>query len=86
MPMIPKLPVPDHDPKRDLPRDRKIKLANNTIHIMKDGPSGFWRIHYDKGQIPEVWKGDWMTVEDAKRVIKTYLWNEGREAEFQGQL
>lgn len=78
-------PDVDHvDPTRDLPKDRQITLKNNIIHIIKGGPFGFYTIHYDKGQIPESLSGEFIGIDDAKKVVRAYLEKLGRLSEAQG--
>lgn len=61
------------DPKKDAPKIREFEVKNNKLLVERAGPSGFWRIRYERGVTPEELKGDWIGIEDAKNAIRRYF-------------
>lgn len=70
------------DPERDLSSKREIVLDNgNKYHIQQDpaDPYGFWRVHMDKGQVPDHLKGAYTTYPLAKQAVELYVKNTQRK-------
>jgi len=64
---------------KDLSNDRTLKLDNNTVHIRKSDPYGFWSISMERGQIPHKLKGHYTSFTEAEKAIMHYLNEKGRE-------
>jgi hypothetical protein len=54
---------------------RYIKLKNgNTIIAEKTEPFGFWRIHYERGKLPEyIADQSWTNFDKTLEAVKAYL-------------
>ncbi len=64
----------DVDGTKDLGNKRSMTLENgNKIHIEQFDPYGFWRVHYDKGQVPEKLRGHYTSFDRAMVDVKSYL-------------
>ena len=52
---------------------RQISLPNGrTLSIKKEGQYGFFRLHLDKGQVPDVLVGDFTSIFEAEKAAKAY--------------
>lgn len=63
----------DFNTDKDLGNRRTIETANNKFLIQKYDPYGFWKIHTEKGRVPEVLSGTYTAFEYAKRDVENYL-------------
>jgi hypothetical protein len=65
----------DHvDPARDYPKDREIKVPNGASFLLKQSdPHGFWRVHRERGQIPEHLKGEYTNLKMATEAVEAYV-------------
>jgi len=67
------------DVTRDVPKVKEFVLDNgNKIYIKADGPSSFFRINYDKGQVPAKLTGAYTSYYFAVRAMEQYLASVGR--------
>jgi hypothetical protein len=65
---------------RDLRNKRSIELTNgNKIHFERSDPYGFWKVHYDKGQVPVKLQGQYTSFEQAEMAVRGYLTDLGKE-------
>jgi len=71
----------DHvDPSKDFPDPRVIDLGNNKLYIGRDmDQNGFYKIWFDKGQIPESLKGKYTSYLLAEKAVRHYLDAKRRE-------
>lgn len=52
----------------------EIELESGNKAIIKQSqPDGFWRIHYERGELPEKLSGGYTTAEYAARAVKTHI-------------
>lgn len=59
---------------RDLPSRRETPLKNNTLVIQKDPLyHGLWRIHFTKGQVPDILSGAYTSFKLAQAAAEHYL-------------
>lgn len=59
-----------HDEDLD---NRFVTLENgNKIHIKRTDPHGFWRVNYDKGQLPEHLTGLYTSYDKALEAVQKY--------------
>lgn len=63
---------------RDLPNIRSYDLGNNKLNIKRTDPYGFWVISFERGQVPASLKGQYTSIDDARKAVKTYLENKER--------
>lgn len=54
---------------------RKIEIENNTVHIRRQDPYGFWHISLSKGQVPDRMKGAYTNFEMALTAVNIWLKN-----------
>lgn len=60
-----------HDEELD---NRFVTLENgNKIHIKRTEPHGFWKINYDKGQIPISLQGLYTSYNTALNAVTQYV-------------
>lgn len=62
------------DPKRDVPSVRKTKVnVENDFIVKREGPHGWWKVHRERGQVPEQLSGWYTKPELAESAIKQYV-------------
>ena len=67
-------PIVSDETDIDAPTEIKIPLeTNNSITIYKDEYDPFWRIKYEKGQIPNQLSGAFTSKAKAEEAIRFYL-------------
>lgn len=72
----------DIEKSKDLGNKRSLTLENgNKIHFERTDPYGFWKVHYDKGQVPEKLKGNYTSFDIAMVAVKSYLAIKNPESE-----
>ena len=55
-------------------RTRVIHLSNGNRYIVNQtDPYGFWEIHMERGQMPQILKQKFTDFEYAKRAVECYL-------------
>lgn len=53
---------------------RTIKLPDgNKLNIKRNDPYGFWTIHFHAGQVPEHLRGQYTSIDIARREVDLYL-------------
>jgi hypothetical protein len=67
------------DPDRDLATHRILETKFNKVHILQEGPHGFWFCHLDKGGSPKGIQGAFTTYEDAMKAVQSYYLNNKKE-------
>lgn len=57
----------------------KIELEDGqVVHIVSSNPYGFFKIHFNRGQVPEYLNGQYTEFDYAKRDVLRYLHDKGR--------
>lgn len=58
---------------KEAARRKVVDLGNNKIITERTDPFGFWKIHFEKGRMPEMLQGQYTSYEAAQRDIDVYL-------------
>jgi len=62
------------DPKKDLTSERAAHLSNGqVINLKRHDPYGFWTMHWQHGQLPTKYQGQYTLFEFALNDLKKYL-------------
>lgn len=62
------------DPKKDLPKVRKTETSETNDFVLKqEGPFGWWKIHREKGPVPDSLSGWYTKPELATAAIAQHL-------------
>lgn len=69
----------DHSGDKDLANVRILDLGNNKIKLSREDPYGFVKISYERGQLPESLKGQYTSFDEARKALKLYLEQKGKE-------
>lgn len=63
----------------DASLDRTYKIGNNTLHVKKEDPYGFWFCHYEKGPVPEILGGAYTSFDQADKAIRYYIQEKNKD-------
>lgn len=62
------------DEKRDLPKVRKTETSERNDFVLKqEGPYGWWKIHRERGPVPDKLDGWYTKPELAQNAINQYV-------------
>lgn len=50
----------------------ELESGNRAI-IKRSPPAGFWKIHYERGETPDILKSSFTELDKAEAVLKAYL-------------
>jgi hypothetical protein len=69
------------DPKRDLPKERKIEVENGSPFLVRqEDPFGFWYVRREHGQVPEKLQGAYTTFGFANDAVQLHVNSQKKKA------